>query len=83
MPSGSPGDHARSRATRTMVVGAVLAAFGLIITVATYAAASSNPRGGSYYVAFGPIIFGVVLIVRGWRELHRQRTGVPVTKKEP
>ena len=79
MASGSPSQGARSRAFRTVVAGAVLTGIGLIVTVATYAAAASNPRGGSYFVAFGPIIFGIVLMVRGWRELDRQRSRVPAT----
>lgn len=73
--SGAPVQAARTRAIRTLVVGAVLATFGLIVSVATYAAASSNPNGGSYYVAFGPIIFGIVLIVRGARGLERRGPG--------
>ena len=74
MASASPADGARSRALRTVVAGAVLAGVGLIISVATYAAAASNPRGGSYFVAFGPVILGIILMVRGWRDLDRQRS---------
>jgi hypothetical protein len=56
---------ARNRGIRQIVIGAVIFVIGLIITVATYSAASSSSTGGTYFVAYGPMIIGVVAIVRG------------------
>jgi hypothetical protein len=56
---------ARSRGIRQIVIGAVLFLIGLIITVATYSSASSSRTGGTYFVAYGPMIFGIIGIIRG------------------
>lgn len=73
--SGPWADAARRHSIRTVVVGALLVASGLLLTAATYAIASGDPQGGHYVVAFGPVIFGVVLLTRGLRGLHRLRPG--------
>jgi hypothetical protein len=52
----------RKAAVKQMAVGAAVALVGLIITVATYRAASG---GGHYVVAWGPAIFGLIAFVRG------------------
>lgn len=49
---------ARSRATGLLIGSAAFAGLGLIVTVGTYSAATSNPYGGSYFIWFGPIIAG-------------------------
>ena len=49
-----------------MAIGAVLAVVGVIITAVTYSNASSNPSGGRYFVAYGPIIFGLLLFFQGF-----------------
>ena len=56
---------ARKRGIQQILIGAVLFVVGLIITVATYGGASSSPRGGTYFVAYGPMIFGVIGMIRG------------------
>jgi hypothetical protein len=56
---------ARSRGIRQIVIGGVLFLIGLIITVATYSSASSSRTGGTYFVAYGPMIFGIIGIIRG------------------
>jgi hypothetical protein len=56
---------ARNRGIRQIVIGAIIFVVGLIITIATYSAASSSPTGGTYFVAYGPMIIGVVSIIRG------------------
>lgn len=52
----------RKAAVKQMVIGAVVALVGLIITIVTYRAASG---GGHYVVAWGPAIFGLIAVVRG------------------
>jgi hypothetical protein len=66
-PAERAWEAVRGRARRTIIIGSVLAAGGLIISIATYAAAASNPQGGTYFVAYGPAIFGVLALYRGLR----------------
>ena len=56
---------ARNRGIRQIVIGAIIFVIGLIITVASYSSASSPPTGGTYFVAYGPMIIGVIAIIRG------------------
>jgi len=44
---------------------AVILVIGLVIAVATYSSASSSPADGAYAVAYGPMILGVVYVIRG------------------
>jgi hypothetical protein len=48
-----------------MVIGGVLVLVGLIITAVTYSGASSSSSGGTYIVAYGPVIFGLILFFQG------------------
>ena len=66
-PAVRAWEAVRGRARRTIIIGSVLAAGGLIISIATYAAAASNPQGGSYFIAYGPAILGVLALYRGLR----------------
>jgi hypothetical protein len=49
-----------------IVLGGLLVGVGLVITVGTYAAAAN---GGTYVVAFGPIIFGGIRLLKGLGEM--------------
>lgn len=53
-PSGMNGD---------IILGLLLIIVGIAITVITHDHASR--QGGTYVVAFGPIIVGVIRLVRG------------------
>ena len=55
----------RAAANRSLLVGVVLLAIGIAITAATFESASSNPRGGTYIVMWGPIAVGIANIFRG------------------
>jgi hypothetical protein len=57
-------------AVANIVFGIVLILVGVGITIATYGAASG---GGTYVIAFGPAIVGVVRIVRGMAQLANSR----------
>lgn len=59
----SENDARRSRAVRQLAVGALLAGVGVAITVVTYS--SAEAEGGSYVVAYGPIIWGAITFFRG------------------
>ncbi|MBS1121586.1 MAG: hypothetical protein H6Q90_3814 [Deltaproteobacteria bacterium] len=55
--------EARSRGTTDIVFGIILLIVGIGITAATYGGASR--QGGTYIVAYGPIVVGVIKLVRG------------------
>ena len=63
MAGHAPGlpawEAARASARKTLIVGAIITTIGLAISVGTYVAAASNPNGGHYFLAFGPVIVGV------------------------
>jgi hypothetical protein len=63
--SSNMANVARGRGIRQIVIGAVIFVIGLIITIATYSAASSSHTGGTYFVAYGPMIIGVISMIRG------------------
>jgi hypothetical protein len=52
----------RKGAMKQLGVGFLMFVIGVLITVATYSMASN---GGIYVVAYGPIIFGAISILRG------------------
>jgi hypothetical protein len=58
-------DAKRKRGAWQMVIGGLLAVAGTIITIVTYSDASSDAEGGTYIVAWGPIIFGLILFFQG------------------
>ena len=60
-PASSGGGDGSSK----VALGLLIAGIGCAITFFTYSSASSSSSGGTYIVAYGPIIWGVVLIVKG------------------
>jgi hypothetical protein len=75
-PMGMPGgmaSAARRRAMRQIITGSILFGVGLVITVFTYSNASSSATGGTYFVAWGPMIFGVIALIRGVTAMARSR----------
>jgi hypothetical protein len=61
----------RRGAVVAIIVGAVIAFLGLAVTVGSYAAAASGPRGGTFLVWWGPIVFGVLVVLFGFVRLLR------------
>jgi hypothetical protein len=53
----------RSRANGDIVFGIILLVIGIAITAFTYDGASR--QGGTYIVAYGPIVVGVIKLIRG------------------
>jgi len=53
----------RSKRNADLVIGGLLFGLGLLVTVGTYGSASES--GGTYVVAYGPMIVGVIRIFRG------------------
>lgn len=57
----------RKNASKDLVVGGLWFLGGISVTVVTYSSASSG--GGTYFVAYGAIIFGAVQFIRGLMRL--------------
>jgi hypothetical protein len=53
----------RAAGKRQMIVGAVICAIGLIVTIVSYTAVEHG--GGTYVVAWGAIVFGGIRFFRG------------------
>jgi hypothetical protein len=70
-PVNSLASVVRKRALRQVVVGAVIFVVGLVITIATYGSASSSSSGGTYIVAWGPMIGGLITMIRGFVAMAR------------
>ncbi len=64
MPVDAARAHKRSQGTTQMLVGAGLVILGIVITSVTHGAAVSS-GGGTYVVAYGPIVFGVIRFFQG------------------
>jgi hypothetical protein len=60
--------HRRAEGVKQIVGGLIALVVGLAITIGTYAAASG---GGVYFVAYGPMIFGVIYLIKGLVNVSR------------
>lgn len=49
--------------------GAIWCIAGIVITAVTFQAASSSHGGGTYFVAYGAIIFGAIQFFKGMLQL--------------
>jgi uncharacterized protein YgiM (DUF1202 family) len=56
----------RASAKRNMVVGALWCVGGIVLTTVTYSSVAGN--GGTYFVAWGPVIFGGWQLLKGIRQ---------------
>jgi hypothetical protein len=67
------GAIARKRALRQTAIGLALVVAGVVVTAVTYGGAASSPSGGTYAVAWGPVLFGIIATVRGFSALRHSR----------
>jgi hypothetical protein len=58
----------RSRGRTQVLIGGAILAVGVVITAVTYGSVSQS--GGSYVIAYGPIIFGFIRIIRGLSTMY-------------
>lgn len=58
-------------AKRNIIVGGLFFFIGLAVTIGTYSSASRS--GGSYMLAWGPIIFGGIQFFKGLAQLGARR----------
>ena len=59
--TGSSRDVGR----RNMVVGGLWCIDGILFTAISYNAVASSSRGGSYFIAWGAIVFGAIQFFKG------------------
>ncbi len=57
----------RAAAYRQVTIGAILIVVGVFVTIATYSSASDS--GGTYVIAYGPILYGFIRLGRGLNSL--------------
>ena len=55
----------RQSGLKNMVAGALWCVGGIVVTAVTYQMAASNGGGGTYFVAWGAVIFGAIQFFRG------------------
>jgi hypothetical protein len=60
-------DLKRKAALKVMLTGGLVCGIGLLITIGTYAAASDG--GGTYFIMWGPVIFGAIQFFKGLGQL--------------
>jgi hypothetical protein len=70
-PMGTGGLRVRRPGLSRVITGSVVFAIGLVITIFTYSNASSSATGGTYFVAWGPMVFGLIAIIRGLLTMRR------------
>jgi len=63
--SSDQEDDRSSRSSRQITTGAVFLVLGIIITAVTFGLASSSPSGGTYVIAYGPMVYGAITLIRG------------------
>ncbi len=54
----------RAAASRDILLGIVFMAVGIVVTAVTYDSANRS-GGGTYVVAYGPIVVGFIKLIRG------------------
>jgi hypothetical protein len=58
-------DNVQHSGGADMLIGGVICLIGVVITVGSYSMASSSPKGGSYTIAWGAIVFGGIRFLKG------------------
>jgi hypothetical protein len=64
-------DKVRRRASRDLLVGLGFIAAGCIATITSYQAAASKPEGGTFTVWYGMVVFGAIVVVKGFMGYSR------------
>jgi hypothetical protein len=64
---------ARKSGLSNLIIGIIVAAVALGITISSYSTAEET--GGTYVICYGAILFGIVLAIRGFVQMIRGREG--------
>ena len=55
----------RNRAIRDILIGAACTVGGVVLTIGSYMSAANKPGGGKYTIAYGLVLFGLVMLGKG------------------
>jgi hypothetical protein len=55
----------RADGGKNMIIGALWCVGGILVTAITYNMAANDSHGGSYFVAYGAVIFGGIQFFKG------------------
>ena len=66
-----------------MIIGLVIAGVGLVLSLGTYAAASSGSGGGGYFILWGAVVFGLIRAARGFSMMSKAGSHAPGTSAQP
>jgi hypothetical protein len=55
----------RNKAIRDTAIGVLCAVGGTVLTVGSYLSAANKPEGGNYTIAYGLVLFGLVVLGKG------------------
>jgi hypothetical protein len=61
----------REAGRKQMIIGLVIAGVGLVVSLGTYAAASSGSGGGGYFILWGAVVFGLIRAGRGYSMMSK------------
>jgi hypothetical protein len=56
-------------ARKAIAMGLILVVVGLVIWIGSLMLAAAN-GGGTYVIAWGPVVFGIIRVVAGFKELR-------------
>ncbi len=59
-------EEAKKLAEKEMMKGLLWFGVGLAITIVTYFSAASSTEGGTYYIFWGAMIYGIYRLIRGF-----------------
>lgn len=54
-----------NRAVRNTLIGLACTIGGIVLTIGSFVLAANNPQGGKYFITWGVVLFGVVMLVKG------------------
>jgi len=58
---------------RNMMIGGAICVVGLLVTIATFAAAANSSGGGKFIIAWGAVVFGAIQFFRGLSQAQQGR----------
>ncbi len=72
----------REAGRKQLIIGLVIAGVGLVLTLASYAVASSGSGGGSYFIFPGAVVFGLIRAGRGFSMMSKAGSSTPWTSAQ-
>jgi hypothetical protein len=73
MPTADERRVLEIRGRRRITFGVIWLVAGLLMTLITYANVASSEFGGTYFIFWGPVLYGIHLIYSGSKLLNKSR----------